>query len=96
MTAFLLMSYTFFLNIGCDGYWDTHENPTEATSGVIQSPGYPNGIAHRIYCSWHILGPADRRIKVEFDDLDMPEPYAYVRNGTTYYWCRSRVSASYK
>ena len=40
-----------------------------------------------------MIGPDDRRVKVEFDDFDMGEHRSYVRNGTTYYYCgRNGVS----
>lgn len=46
----------------------------EGTSGVIQSPGYPNGYAHWIRCYWNIIAPFGRKVKLEFDDLDMERP----------------------
>ena len=39
----------------------------EGTSGVIQSPGYPNGYPHRHICRWDIVGPPGRSVKLEFD-----------------------------
>ena len=81
-----------FSKIGCQGYSDETNLVREGTSGVIQSPNYPHGFAHYIYCFWHVHGPTDRRVKVEFDDFDMGEHRSYVWNGTTYYYCRDSVS----
>jgi hypothetical protein len=39
----------------------------EGTSGVIQSPGYPNGYPHRHICRWDIVGPPGRSVKVVFE-----------------------------
>ena len=46
----------------------------EGTTGTIQTPGYPHGYAHRKFCAWSIIGPADRRIKLTFDDFDLEPP----------------------
>ena len=45
---------------GCGGV-------SEGTSGVIQSPGYPNGYPHRHICRWDIIGPPGRSVKVVFE-----------------------------
>ena len=82
------------IKTGCANWRESLGDIEEGTSGVIQSPNYPNGLAHRIYCTWHIRGPEDRRIKIEVDDLDMPEPIPYVGNNVTRHWCKSRLSVS--
>ena len=46
----------------------------EGSTGTIQTPGYPHGYAHRKFCAWSIIGPADRRIKLTFDDFDLEPP----------------------
>ena len=51
----------------------------------FQTPGYPHGYPHRIYCPWSIIGPEDRRIKLTFDDFDL-EPPILRRNNRTH--CR--------
>ena len=80
---------------GCnnDRYGNSIE---EGTSGVVQSPNYPNGLAHRMYCMWFIRGPDDRRIKVDFEDLDFPTTTAWIHPHTnrTYHWCKTGVRVS--
>ena len=66
----------------------------EGTSGVIQSPNYPNQLPHRVACAWGVQGPQDRRIKIEFDDLDLPGTSTHVWNNRTYYWCRTGLRVS--
>ncbi|XP_071443305.1 cubilin [Hetaerina americana] len=40
-------------------------------SGVIESPGYPNPIPFMRICVWHITVPRGRRIRVDFQYLDL-------------------------
>ena len=53
----------------------------------IQSPNYPNGLPHRVSCTWFVRGPEDRRIKIEVEDLDLPEPKMWSYQNRTGYWC---------
>jgi len=53
------------------------------STGTVQSPGYPHGYPHRIYCSWVIEGPANRRIQLTFEDFDL-EPPLTSRNHCAY------------
>lgn len=69
--TFFLISFppTFWLDtsIECGGV-------LQGDSGVIQSPGYPNGYAHHLYCSWTIKAPLGRRVSLQFEDLDLERP----------------------
>eukprot|EP00094_Tigriopus_californicus_P007480 TCALIF_07202-PA protein Name:"Similar to CUBN Cubilin (Canis familiaris)" AED:0.20 eAED:0.21 QI:0/0.76/0.57/0.97/0.85/0.88/35/0/3998 len=46
----------------------------QGDSGVIESPGYPNGYAHHLYCSWTIKAPLGRSVSLQFEDLDLERP----------------------
>ncbi|OXA47104.1 Cubilin [Folsomia candida] len=46
-----------------------------ASSGVIQTPNYPNPYPHYRHCSWRIVAPEDRRVRLEFLDFDLEETY---------------------
>lgn len=45
----------------------------EASTGVIQSPGYPMSPDTSRYCEWLITVPKGRRVKVEVLDFDMKQ-----------------------
>ena len=68
----------------------------EGTSGVIQSPNYPNPLPHRVACAWGVQGPQDRRIKIEIDDLDLPGSSSWISpsNNRTYYYCKTGLRVS--
>lgn len=42
-------------------------------SGYITSPLYPNKYAHARECLWSIKAEPGMRIKLTFEDLDLPE-----------------------
>ncbi|XP_043205584.1 cubilin-like [Amphibalanus amphitrite] len=50
---------------GCGGW-------LQASSGVIESPGYPHGVPRRRRCIWRIYAPAGRRIKLSTTDWQLP------------------------
>lgn len=50
----------------------------EGSSGILQTPGYPHGYPHSHYCTWTIVGPPNRRVKLSFQDFDLEPPY--IRN----------------
>ncbi|XP_046392545.1 cubilin-like [Ischnura elegans] len=74
---------------GFKGFSLTFDNSMESCggrlegmpSGILESPGYPNSIAHLRVCVWHISVPQGRRIRVEFQDLDLAgnAPYCSQR-----------------
>ena len=49
-----------------------------------------------MYCMWFIRGPDDRRIKIDFEDLDFPTTTAWIHPHTnrTYHWCKTGVRVS--
>ena len=49
-----------------------------------------------MFCVWFIRGPEDRRIKIEFEDLDFPTRTAWIHPHTnrTYHWCKTGVRVS--
>lgn len=52
----------------------------EASTGIIQSPGYPIGQDASRYCEWLITVPKGRRVKVEVLDFDMKASSLIVVN----------------
>lgn len=66
----------FLVNINAS--IETCGGTLEGSIGILQTPGYPHGYPHSHYCTWTIIGPPDRRIKLSFQDFDL-EP-AYIRN----------------
>ena len=88
---FYILTFT-----GCENYLDARNNIEEGTSGIIQSPNYPNGLAHRTYCMWYIRGPDDRRIKIDIEDLDFPEHNKWIHpeDNRTIYWCPTGLRVS--
>nr|XP_012218853.1 PREDICTED: cubilin-like [Linepithema humile] len=42
------------------------------TSGVIESPNYPNSYPVNQTCSWLIIGPTDHTLKLQFRDIHLP------------------------
>jgi len=42
------------------------------TSGVIESPNYPNSYPVNQTCSWVIIGPTDHTLKLQFRDINLP------------------------
>ncbi|BFG01859.1 cubilin homolog [Drosophila madeirensis] len=42
----------------------------EAMQGVLQSPGYPDGVTHPMHCVWRLEVPKGRRVRVEILDFD--------------------------
>nr|XP_042896535.1 cubilin [Parasteatoda tepidariorum] len=79
------------------------ENP----SGVITSPNYPNLLSGSRECYWRIIAPEGRKIKITFDELNLPKDEAtgvcisYIvmynstnwRTGGTSYICGNVVPA---
>ena len=57
----------------------------EGSSGTLKTPGYPHQYPHRTLCTWKIIGPPNRRIKLTFDDFDLERPFNR----------RNRTSCSY-
>jgi hypothetical protein len=41
------------------------------STGVIQSPGYPNRYSNSLECVYEIVQPLGKIIKMEFTDLDL-------------------------
>jgi len=68
---------------------ETMRTPT----GIIQSPGYPNSYPHNRYCTWRIIAPEDRRIRLEFLDFDLEETYV---TATGKKFCYDSVAVSLK
>lgn len=53
----------------------------EASTGIIQSPGYPVSQDASRYCEWLITVPKGRRVKVEILDFDVkPSPVVLVNS----------------
>lgn len=66
-----------FTKINCGG-------SIEDKSGVIQSPSYPKSCKRIFTCLWMITVPKGRKVKVEFDDIDLINSHKqtiYVING---------------
>ena len=59
----------------------------EGSSGVIESPGYPNGYPHHHLCSWVITGPVGRAVKLEFEDFDLEPARTYTSGNRTFTYC---------
>lgn len=55
----------------------------EASSGVIQSPGYPESQDVTRYCEWLITVPKGRRVKVEILDFDIKPAQILVLSSMT-------------
>lgn len=54
-------------------------------SGYITSPGYPNRMQSKRFCEWKITVPKGRRVKIDFEDLDlMPAAHNYVQRIAIY------------
>lgn len=52
----------------------------EASTGIIQSPGYPVSQDASRYCEWLITVPKGRRVKVEILDFDVKPTTAVLAN----------------
>lgn len=60
---------------------DTCGSRIEASTGIIQSPGYPVSQDASRYCEWLITVPKGRRVKIEVLDLDIkPSPVILVNS----------------
>ena len=77
---------------GCQSYREASNGIIEGSSGVIQSPNYPSGLAHRVSCTWNVQAPDPKRIKVQMDDFDLPPPQSYLRNNHTRWYCPAGLS----
>lgn len=54
-------------------------------SGYITSPGYPSRMQSKQFCEWKITVPKGRRVKIDFEDLDlMPADHYYVQRLAIY------------
>uniref|UniRef100_A0A182QHW3 CUB domain-containing protein n=1 Tax=Anopheles farauti TaxID=69004 RepID=A0A182QHW3_9DIPT len=56
-------------------------------SGEITNPGYGEDMQTFMFCEWRITAPEGRRIKVEFQDLDLHDssmPYPWFQRLTIY------------
>ncbi|EDW26617.1 GL13113 [Drosophila persimilis] len=42
----------------------------EAMQGVLQTPGYPDGVTHPMHCVWRLEVPKGRRVRVEILDFN--------------------------
>ncbi|GFT37657.1 cubilin, partial [Nephila pilipes] len=51
-----------------EGCKQTFDSPT----GVITSPNYPNALSAMRDCHWRILAPEGRRVKLTFQELNLP------------------------
>lgn len=52
----------------------------EASTGVIQSPGYPSSPDASRYCEWMITVPKGRRVKIEVLDFDVKPSSVILAN----------------
>lgn len=52
---------------------DTCGGNIEASTGIIQSPGYPSSPDATKYCEWRITVPKGRRVKIEVLDFDIKQ-----------------------
>lgn len=52
---------------------ETCGNRIEASTGTIESPGYPALISRPMYCEWYITVPKGRRVSIEILDFDMAD-----------------------
>lgn len=51
-----------------------------AESGYITTPGYPSRMQSKRLCDWRITVPKGRRVKINFEDLDlMPAAHNYIQ-----------------
>ena len=82
-----------FFAKGCENHWRNGES-LEGSTGIIKSPNYPHAFAHGMWCNWNVVGPEGGRIKVEFDDFDLPPHRRFERNGTSYYYCSPGLAVS--
>ncbi|KFM76021.1 Cubilin, partial [Stegodyphus mimosarum] len=79
-------------NEGCGGYVGG------LSSGVITSPHYPNPLTGRRQCSWHIDAPEGRRVKLTFNEFNLPRDQAtgiclsHLSTTNISYWWRGEVN----
>lgn len=79
----LYLVYTLYVATACGGLL---EGPT----GVFESPGYPSTQGYRRYCSWEIVVPVGRRVKIELLDFDLQtamEAYKHRLIVSSVSWC---------
>uniref|UniRef100_A0A7G3AGB7 Cubilin n=1 Tax=Lutzomyia longipalpis TaxID=7200 RepID=A0A7G3AGB7_LUTLO len=70
----LYRGFSLHFNVGKE----TCGEAINAESGIITSPGYPNGRQNRRFCEWAITVPKGRRVKAELLDLDLiPASHTY-------------------
>lgn len=56
-----------------------------AEAGYITSPGYPSRMQSKRFCEWRITVPKGRRVKIDFEDLDlMPAGHNYIQRLAIY------------